>query len=65
MPSSSLKKVFDRRSIKDSLNTYRFHFEPFFNRKRKKKGHFLTSRGESGDLEKLFSSLFVYLLLIV
>ena len=52
-------------TIKDSLNTYRFDFEPFFNRKRKKNGHFFTLRGESDDLEELFSSLFVYLLLIV
>ena len=62
---SSLNEVVDRRFTKDSLNTYRFDFAPFFNRKRKKNGHFFTLRGESGDLEELFSSLFVYLMLIV
>ena len=62
---SSLKKVVDRRSTKDSLNTYRFDFAPFFNQKIKKSGHFFTLGGESVDLDKLSTSLFVYLLLIV
>ena len=62
---SSLNKVVDRRSTKDSLNTYRFDFAPFFYQKIKKIGHFFTLGGESVDLDKLSTSLFVYLLLIV
>ena len=62
---SCLNKVVDRRSTKDSLNTYRFDFAPFFNQKIIKKGHFFTLGGESVDLDKLSTSLFVYLLLIV
>ena len=57
MPSQVLKKY----SIDDPLiDSILSHFLT-----EKKKGHFLTLRGESGDLEELFSSLFVYLLLIV
>ena len=62
---SSLNTGIDRRSTKDSLNTYRFDFAPFFNQKIKKKGHFFTLGGESVDLDKLSTSLFVYLLHIV
>ena len=62
---SSLNKVVDRRSTKDSLNTYRFDFETFFNQKIKTIGHFFTLGGESVDLDELSTSLFVYLLLIV
>ena len=62
---SSLKKVVDRRSSKDSLNTYRFDFAPFLTKKLKKIGHFFTLGGESVDLDKLSTSLFVYLVLIV
>ena len=62
---SSLNKVVYRRSTKESLNTYRFDFASFINQKIKKLAIFFTLGGESVDLDKLSTSLFVYLLLIV
>ena len=62
---SSLNKVVDRLSTKDSLNTYRFEFARFVNQIIKKIGHIFTLGGQSVGLDKLSTSLFVYLLLIV
>ena len=59
---SSLNKVVDRRSTKDSLNTYRFDFAPFFNQKINKIGHFFTLGGESVD--KLSTSVFTALAML-
>ena len=56
---SSLNKVVDRRSSKDSLNTYRFDFAPFFNQNIKKIGNFFTLGGESVDLDKPSTSFII------